>query len=75
MTTTANTARTAAPPVAGDGAPGHARPAAATAGAALAAASRAAQGLPAAVSDPGVLARLRDLCAAPRRSSRTAGRV
>ena len=42
------------------------QPADSTLGARLAATSRQAQGFPATVSDPAVLAELRGLCAAPR---------
>lgn len=45
-------------------------PADSTLGARLAAASRHAQGLPATVDDPAVLAELRGLCTAPRPTTR-----
>lgn len=47
------------------------KPADSTLGARLAAASRQAQGLPATVDDPAVLAELRGLCTAPRPTKRT----
>ncbi|MDR1635584.1 MAG: hypothetical protein LBS27_11860 [Bifidobacteriaceae bacterium] len=46
----------------------------ATPGARLASVSRAAQGFAATVDDPAVIARLRDLCAAPRPQSRPTSR-
>ncbi|MDR1186116.1 MAG: hypothetical protein LBK95_01460 [Bifidobacteriaceae bacterium] len=65
MNTGARITRLAAPPAHDDcGAP--LIRSVATAGGRLAAVSRAAQGLPATVSDPAVLARLRDLCGLPR---------
>jgi hypothetical protein len=65
MTVDTSTALPAASSGSDDGGPCPAGRAA-TAGGRLAAASRAAQGLPVTVDDAAVLARLRDLCSAPR---------